>query len=80
MTYYSLPTGKLHKKTETKELAKILTSYDKRSYQTLADPFDKSFDTLFQRDIISKAPGMMLKMIFLQQVILENLCSSLGIG
>ena len=57
MTYYSLPTGKLHKKTETKDLAKIPTSYDKRSYETLADPFDKSFDTLFQRDIISKAPG-----------------------
>ena len=52
MVYYSLPTGKLHKKTKTKKLAKIPASYEKRFYKTLANPFDKSFDTLFQRDIV----------------------------
>ena len=57
MAYYSLPTGKLHKKTETKKLAKIPAVYEKRFYETLADSFDKPFDTLFQRDIISKAPS-----------------------
>ena len=86
MAYYSLPIGKFHKKTETKKLAKNPASYGKTFYKTLTDPFDKSFDTLFQRDIISKHLAMMLKIIFLQQVILEKvckmtlICTSLGIG
>ena len=41
MAYCSLLTGKLHKKTKTKKLAKILASYDSRFYKTLGDPFDK---------------------------------------
>ena len=45
------------KKPETKELAKIPASYESRFYKTLFDPFEKSFDTLFQCDIISKAPS-----------------------
>ena len=69
MTYYSLPTGKLHKKTKTEKLAKIPAGYETRFYKTLADPFDKSFDRLFQCDIISKAPSDDVKTIFLQQAI-----------
>ena len=57
MVYYSLLTGKLHKKTKTKKLAKIPASYESRFYKTLADPFDKPFNALFQYDIISKAPN-----------------------
>ena len=61
MAYYSLQTGRLHKKTETKKLAKIPASYESRFYKTLDDLFDKSFDTYFQRDIISKASGKDVK-------------------
>ena len=57
MAYYSLPTGKLHKKAETKKLAKIPASYESRFCKTLDDLFDQPFDTYFQHDAISKVPS-----------------------
>ena len=57
MAFYSLPTGKLPKKTETERLAKIPANYESRFYKTLDDPFAKSFDIYFQCDILSKAPS-----------------------
>ena len=57
MAYYSLPTGRLHKNNETKRLSKIPANYESRFYKTLDDPFNKSFDTHFQRDVLSKAPS-----------------------
>ena len=57
MAYHSLPTGKLHKKTEIKKLVKMPASNEKRFYKTLADPFDKTFDSLFQRDATKNAPS-----------------------
>ena len=48
-------TGTLHKKTETKKQAKTPGSYKNRFYKTHDDPFDKSFNTYFQCNIISKA-------------------------
>ena len=61
MAYYSLPTGRLHKKTETKRLSKIPGNYESRFYKTLDDPFNKSFDMYFQRDVLSKAPSKDVK-------------------
>ena len=55
--FYSLPKGTLHEKKRNKKLTKIPASYESRFYKTLDDPFDKSFDTLFQRDAIKNAPG-----------------------
>ena len=40
-----------------KKLVKIPASYESRFYKTLDDPFDKPFNTYFQRDVISKAPS-----------------------
>ena len=45
------------KKKETKKPSKIPASYENRFYKTLGDPFDKTFDTLFQRDAIKNAPS-----------------------
>ena len=53
--FYSLLTGSLYEKKETKKLTKIPVSYENRFYKTLNDPFDKIFDTLFQRDAIKNA-------------------------
>ena len=58
MTYYSLPTGK---KNETRKLSKIPANYGSRFYKTLEDQFAKSFDTYFQRDIISKTASKDVK-------------------
>ena len=52
MAYCSLPTGTLHKKKETKKLTERPASYENRFYKTLDNPFDKSFDMLFQREVI----------------------------
>ena len=52
-----MPTGTLHEQKETKRLTKIPASYENRFYKTLDDPFDKSFDTLFQRNSIKNAPS-----------------------
>ena len=73
MAYYSLPTGRFHKKTKSKRLSKIPANYESRFYKTLDDPFNKPFDTYFQRDIVSKKPPIG-KSIFSQQVILEKVC------
>ena len=49
------------RKIKTKNLVKIPASYESRFYKTLDDPFDKPFDTYFQRDVISKAPSDVVK-------------------
>ena len=61
MVYYSLPTCRLRKKTKTKELSKTPANYESRFYKTLDDSFNKSFDTYFQRDVLSKAPNQDVK-------------------
>ena len=70
MAYYSLPTGRLHKKTETKRLSKIPANYKSRFYKTRDDLFNKSFDTMFFLRLQAK----MLKIIFSRQAILEKVC------
>ena len=61
MVHYYLRTGRLHKKTETKRLSTIPPNYESRFYKTLDDPLNKSFDTCFQRDVLSKAPSKDVK-------------------
>ena len=43
-------------KKETKKLTKIPASHENRFYKTLDDPFDKTFNTLFQCDAIKNVP------------------------
>ena len=57
MPFYSLPTGKLHKKTKVERLKKIPPGYESRFYRDPGDPFDKSFNSNFQREIINDAPS-----------------------
>ena len=71
--YYSLPTGTLHEKQETKRLTKIPATYENRFYKTLGDPFDKIFDNLFQHYTIKNAPSEDVKTYLLAT-------SDLGIG
>ena len=61
MAYYSLPTGRVHKKNETRKLSKIPANYGSRFYETLDDQFPKSFDTYFQCNIISKTASKDVK-------------------
>ena len=61
MAHYYLRTGRLHKKAETKRLSTIPPNYESRFYKTLDDPLNKSFDTCFQRDVLSKAPSKDVK-------------------
>lgn len=57
MAFYSLPSGKLHKKTKVKRLKKIPAGYKNRFYRDIGDPYDKSFDSNFQHEIINDAPS-----------------------
>ena len=73
---YSLPTGKLHKKTEVKRLEEVPAGYESKFYRSLGDPFDKSFDTTFQRSIIKDVPSEDIKNFF-QPVILANVSKTI---
>ena len=55
MVFYSLPSGKLPKKTKVKRLKKIPTGYENKFFRDLGDLFDKYFDSNFQPDVISNA-------------------------
>ena len=56
MAFYSLPTGKLHKKAKIKKLKKVPAGYESKFYRSLGNPFDKSFDSDFQWRIIKDFP------------------------
>ena len=86
MTYYSLPTGKLHKNTKTKKLPKIPASYESRFYKTLMIRLINRLIRIFRGMLFQKHLATMLKIIFLEQVISEKVCKTklictpLGIG
>ena len=65
MGFYSLPSGKLPKKTKVKRLKKIPTGYENKFYRDLGDLFDKYFDSNFQPDVISNASSEDVKNYFL---------------
>ena len=65
MVFYSLPSGKLPKKTKVKRLKKIPTGYENKFYRDLGDLFDKYFDSNFQPDVISNASSEDVKNYFL---------------
>ena len=47
MSFVSLPTGKLHKKTETKKLKHFPAGYDGRFYNDLANDVDSAVNSNF---------------------------------
>ena len=47
MSFISLPTAKLHKKTETKKLKNFLTVYVGRFYNDLANNVDSAVNSDF---------------------------------
>ena len=47
MSFVSLPTGKFHKKTETKKLKNFPVSYDGRFYSDLANNVDSAVNSDF---------------------------------
>ena len=68
MGFYSLPSGKLPKKTKVKRLKKIPTGYENKFYRDLGDLFDKYFDSNFQPDVISNASSENVKNYFLATI------------
>ena len=61
MAFNYLPSGKLDRKTKVAMVKNILASYENRFYKDLGDPFEKSFYSNFQREIISNAPSQDVK-------------------
>ena len=55
MSFISLPTGKLHKKTETKKLKNFPACYLGRFYKNLADNVDSSLGSDFHGRIANDA-------------------------
>ena len=55
MSFISLPTGKLHKKTKTKKLKNFPASYVGRFYRDLADNVDSFINENFHGKIANDA-------------------------
>lgn len=61
MPYYSLPFGKLHKKTRVTKLKNLPSNFENDFYKNWLDNVDSSFDLNFQRKIVSEAPNENVK-------------------
>ena len=53
MGFYSLPTGKLHKKRKTRKLNNLPMNFEGYFYKNKLDNIDGTFDSNFQRKMIS---------------------------
>ena len=71
MAFYSLPTAKkLHKKTNVEKLKNMPTCNESKFYRSLGDPCDKSFDTVFQREIMQDVKSDDFKIFLLSAILL----------
>ena len=61
MAYYSLPTGKLHKKTETKKLNNLPSNVETDFYKSWLEYVDLSFDSNSQQKTVSEAKNKDIK-------------------
>lgn len=61
MPYYSLPFGKVHKKTRVTKLKNLPSYFENDFYKNWLDNVDSSFDLNFQRKIVSEAPNENVK-------------------
>ena len=55
MSFISLSTGKLHKKTETKKLKNFPVGYERKFYRNLAQNTDSSVNEDFYSKIVNDA-------------------------
>ena len=55
MTYYSLSTGKLNKKTKIRKLSNLPCDFKTDFHKNWLDNVDSSFDSNFQQKIASES-------------------------
>ena len=74
ITYFSLPTGKLHKKTEVKKSKNLPSNFKTEFYKKWPDNVDSSFDSNFQKKSCLKSRMRMSRIPFSLLVNLVNIC------